>query len=105
MSTYHCTCGFAINDPEELGDHLRAVFARDDDTGTDGREHTEITPPGQRRPLVCSCGLVTGSSREFDDHVLLAIIPPDGIGNDGEKHSLVDPSTPERWYVPKTSGE
>lgn len=105
MSVYHCSCGFAIDDADELGDHLREVFGREDETGTDGRVHTEVTPEGQRQPLVCACGYHADGGREFDDHVLLAIVPPDSIGNDGEKHVPVDPSTPNRWYVPEISGE
>lgn len=105
VSAYHCSCGFAIDDAEEFGDHLREVFGRDDETGTDGRVHTEITPEGQRQPLVCACGYRTGSGPDFDDHILLATIPPDGIGCDGKKHVPVDTSTPVRWFVPDNSDE
>lgn len=105
MSSYHCQCGFAINDADELGDHLREVFDRPDDTGTDGRVHIEVTPPGQRQPLVCSCDFRAADPSEFDDHLLMMRIPPDNIGNDGEKHVPVDPSTPNRWYIREASGE
>ena len=105
MSRYHCACGFAIDEADELGDHLREVFARDDETGTDGRAHAEITPPGQARPLVCACGFQAADASEFDDHILLVCVPADGIGRDGEKHVPVDPSTPIRWYIPGASGE
>ena len=37
MSVFHCSCGFAIDDPDEYGDHIRLAFARDDDIGTDGQ--------------------------------------------------------------------
>lgn len=105
ISAFHCSCGFAIDAAEELGDHLRDVFARDDDTGTDGRVHAEITPAGQRQPLVCACGFQAGGGPEFDDHILIVTSPPDSIGNDGEKHVPVDTSTPNRWYIPETGGE
>lgn len=105
MSAFHCSCGFAINDADEFGDHLRDVFSRDDETGTDGRVHAEVTPEGQRHPLVCACGFLTVGAPEFDDHILLATVPPDGVGRDGEKHVPVDPSTPDRWFIPGTGGE
>ena len=105
MSAYHCSCGFAIDDADEFGDHLREVFDRDDETGTDGRVHTEVTPEGQRQPLVCACGFRADSGPELDDHLLLVRIPPDSTGRDGEKHVPVDPSTPVRWYIPETSSE
>lgn len=105
MSVYHCECGFAINDADEFGDHLREVFDRDDDTGIDGRVHAEVTPPGQRQPLVCACGFQSDGAPEFDDHLLLVRTPPDNIGNDGDKHVPVDPSTPLRWYIPESGGE
>lgn len=99
MSAYHCSCGFAINEADEFGDHLREVFERDDDTGTDGLVHAEVTPEGQRLPLVCACGFRSYGAPEFDDHLLIVRVPPDGIGNDGDKHVPVDPSTPNRWYI------
>jgi transposase InsO family protein len=37
VSRYHCSCGFAIDDPDEFGDHYRLAFAPDDDIGTDRR--------------------------------------------------------------------
>lgn len=96
MSLFHCECGFAINEAEEFGDHLRAVFDRGDDTGTDGIEHYERA---DTRVLSCACGFQPSDTAEFDDHVLLALIPPDGTGADGRRHIPVDHSTPERWYV------
>ena len=105
MSAYHCSCGFAIDYADEFGDHLREVFGRDNDIGTDGRAHTEVTPEGQRQPLVCACGFLAADAHEFDDHILIALIPPDNIGRDGDKHVPVDPSTPDRWYIPRNSGE
>lgn len=105
MSVYHCSCGFAINEADEFGDHLREVFARDDEADTDGRVHSEVTPPGQVRPLVCTCGFRASSAPEFDDHILLVRIPPDNIGSDGGKHVPVDTSTPVRWYIPEADGE
>jgi hypothetical protein len=97
VSAFHCSCGFAIDDADEFGDHFRAVFDREDDTGTDGRVHIEVTPEGQRQPLVCACGFES-NAREFDDHLLLVRIPPDNRGNDAETHVLVDTSTPVRLY-------
>lgn len=105
MSVYHCSCGFAINDAGEFGDHLREVFERSDETGADGRVHAEITPDGQTLPLVCACGFLAYNVPDFDDHILLLTTPPDSIGNDGEKHIPVDPSTPTRWYLPETTRE
>lgn len=105
MSTYHCSCGFAIDEADEFGDHLREVFDRDDETGTDGLVHVEVTPVGQRQPLTCACGFPAGSGPELDDHLLLVRIPLDGIGRDGEKHVPVDPSTPRRWYISDNGDE
>lgn len=110
MSRYHCSCGFAINDPAEFGDHYRLAFAPDDDTGTDGRVHVELADDHARNtgcypdtvPLprhVCACGFATDNTPEFDDHLLIAFIPPNGIGTDADKHVPLDPSTPDRWYV------
>jgi hypothetical protein len=98
MSRFHCSCGFAIDLTDEFGDHLRQVFARDDDIGTDGRAHHEM---GDADPikLVCACGFATSDTADFDDHLLMVFITSDGIGNDGVKHVPVDPSTPDRWYV------
>jgi hypothetical protein len=48
MSRYHCTCGFAIDDPEALADHLGWVFDRDDDIGTDGTRHVLVDPATPR---------------------------------------------------------
>lgn len=105
MSIYHCACGFAIDEADEFGDHLRQVFERHDDTGTDGCVHVEVTPPGQRNPLVCSCGFRSDDTPDFDDHLLLVRIPSNSIGNDGEKHVPVDTATPVRFYIPGTGGD
>lgn len=110
MSHFHCSCGFAIDDPDEFGDHFRLSFAPGDDIGTDGHAHTELTDEYARAtgrypasaPLprqVCSCGYATDDTAEFDDHMLMVFITPDGIGDDGEKHVPSDPSTPDRWYT------
>jgi hypothetical protein len=101
MSAYHCSCGFAINDADEFGDHLREMFDLDEGKGTDGLVHDEIvTGPDRQRLIVCACGFEAASPAEFDDHVLRVLLPPDGIGRDGQKHAPVDPSTPDRYYIP-----
>ncbi len=102
MSLFHCACGFAIDEPDEYGDHLEAAFARLDDIGTDGRVHLELarTGPGRR---TCACGFVADDAAEFNDHILMVFVTPDGIDNDGERHGLVDPSTPNRWYPRKST--
>lgn len=110
MSVYHCSCGFAIDDADEFGDHLREVFDRPGDLGADGRVHAEVTGvtsgADRRQPWhVCACGFETGDTAEFDDHALLVLIPPDNTGTDGTKHIPVDPSTPDRWYIQGTPGE
>lgn len=98
MSAYHCSCGFAINDPREFADHLLAAF--DHDTGTDGRAHAEIITGDERETqTVCACGFRADDGAELDDHLLLALTPSDSVGTDGERHVLVDPSTPDRWYI------
>lgn len=97
MSAFHCSCGFAIDDPDLLGDHLRAVFERPDETGADGLVHDELVLPDDpdRPPGVpCTCGHVCADAPDFDDHVLLKFTPPDGYGNDGCRHVLIDVSTP-----------
>jgi hypothetical protein len=106
VSAYHCSCGFAINDADEFGDHLREMFDRDDDIGTDGRVHAEVAGGDDRQQrIVCACGFAAGDAAELDDHALLVLIPPDGIGNDEGKHVPVDPSTPDRWYIGGIPGE
>lgn len=108
-SAYHCSCGFAVNDPDLFGDHLREVFERPDESGIDGRVHDELDLPADpERPLgvICSCGYVAADPAEFDDHALLMLLPPDAIGNDGDKHTLTDPSTPPPpWIVPEPPGQ
>ncbi len=102
MSRFHCSCGFAIDQAEEFGDHLHQAFARDDDLGTDGRIHLELADT--RSPdHACACGFATTDLTDFDDHLLIVFITLDGIGigTDGERHVPVDPSTPDRWYVRK----
>jgi hypothetical protein len=109
VSLFHCSCGFAIDDPGELRDHLGAVFIPDDDTDAEGRAHVELADEYARQAglpsavHVCSCGLATDDTAEFDDHFLLAFFPPDSVGTDGLRHSVVDPATPDRWYF--TRGE
>jgi hypothetical protein len=98
MSQFHCSCGFAIDAADEFGDHLRQVFARADDLGTDGQAHLEVADADPAR-LVCACGLAATGTAELDDHLLMVFIGPDGMGIDGERHVPVDPSTPDRWYV------
>jgi hypothetical protein len=98
MSRFHCTCGFATDAPEGYADHLGWVFDRDDDAGTDGRPHAEVThqgPPAHQ----CACGHAATDPAEFNDHLLFMVLPLDGIGADGHRHVPVDPATPLRWYA------
>jgi len=104
VSNYHCACGYAIDDPEALADHLGWVFDRDDDIGTDGRPHAEISQPGRAGHL-CICGYTTTDPTDFNDHLLIMVIPPDGIGIDGDRHVLVDPATPRHWYAMRPADE
>ena len=104
MSVFHCECGFAIDDADEFGDHLRQAFARDDDIGTDGLVHRELAGTGQARHA-CACGFATASMAEFDDHLLIMFIPPDGVGSDGHRHIPIDPSTPDRWHVRRATSD
>ena len=107
MSLFHCSCGFARDDADELGDHTRLAFARDDDIGADGQAHADLAD--ERAPStpkhICACGFQTDDTPEFDDHLLIAFIPPDNIGSDGDKHVPADTATPIRWYVRKTVDE
>jgi hypothetical protein len=111
VSLFHCSCGFAADDPDELGDHFRVVFTPEDDAGTDGRVHAELADDSAQRAglpaaaHVCSCGLATDDASDFDDHFLLAFIPPDHAGTDGRRHSVVDPATPDRWHVARGGDE
>jgi len=98
MSRYHCSCGFAIDDPEALADHLGWVFDHDDDIGTDGHPHAEVTHPGLPCHL-CACGYTTSDAADFNDHLLIVVIPPDSIGTDGARHALTNPATPPHWYA------
>jgi len=104
VSRYHCSCGFAIDDPEALADHLGWVFDRDDDIGTDGSRHAEVTHarlPAHR----CECGYTTSDTADFNDHLLLMVIPADGIGIDGDRHALVDLATPRQWFAMRPTRE
>jgi hypothetical protein len=105
MSCFHCSCGFAIDDADAFGDHLRLVFTPDDDAGNDGRVHHELddggAPPGRH---ACACGFSAGGIAELDDHLLIVFIPSDDTGIDGQKHVVMDPSTPGGWLVQGTPG-
>jgi hypothetical protein len=103
MSLFHCLCGFANDDPDEFGDHFRLAFMRDDDTGTDGTDHAEITSPGDPRNI-CSCGFASSDPRDLDDHFLLVFTPPDAIGTDGHKHIPADLASAERFRVTGSAG-
>jgi len=98
MSQFHCSCGFAIDDPESFADHLVWVFDRNDDIGTDGHPHAEITHPNSSTHQ-CHCGYATTDPVDLNDHLLLVVIPPDNMGLDGARHVPIDPTTPSRWYV------
>ena len=106
MSRFHCSCGFAIDDASEFGDHLREVFTPRDDACADGRVHDEAdhkylcdagTPPPTA--FTCLCGFAADEAGELDDHFLLAVTPSDNIGIDGRKHVPVDTATPMRWGI------
>jgi hypothetical protein len=100
VSNFHCSCGFAIDDADEFGDHIRLTFARDDDLGADGQVHADLAGGATRRHE-CACGFTTDDTPEFDDHLLIVFVTPDGVGTDGQRHVLVDTSTPDRWYIRK----
>jgi uncharacterized protein YndB with AHSA1/START domain len=110
VSRYHCSCGFAIDDPDEFGDHYRLAFTPEDDIGTDRRVHAELADGHARatgrypntvpvRRHVCACGFAADDTPELDDHLLIAFITPDGTGTDGGRHVPMEPSTPDRWYI------
>jgi hypothetical protein len=98
MSRYHCSCGFAIDDPDALADHLGWVFDPDDAIGIDGHPHAEVTHAGLPAHL-CACGYTTTDAADFNDHLLLMVIPANGIGLDGSRHALTDPATPVQWHA------
>jgi hypothetical protein len=98
MSALHCLCGFATDDAEGFADHLGWIFDPNDDIGTDGSAHAEISHSSEPAHL-CACGFATADTAEFSDHLLLVVIPADGIGIDGERHIPVDPATPDHWYA------
>lgn len=93
MNRFQCSCGFAADDAESLGDHLGSVFDRADDIGTDGKPHAELSHasgPG----CLCACGFTTADMADLNDHLLTVLIPPDGIGIDGNRHVPVDMAAP-----------
>lgn len=104
MSVFHCECGFAIDDSDGFGDHMRQAVARDHDFGADGHVHRELAGTGQARHAR-ACGFATASMAEFDDHLLIVFITPDGVGSDGNRHVPIDPSTPDRWHVRRTTSD
>jgi hypothetical protein len=103
MSQFHCSCGFAVDDAESLGDHFGIVFARDDDNGLDGLPHAEVDSAGTTGHW-CSCGFEAADVPELDDHLLMVVIPADGIDHDGVRHVLIDTATPLRWCVGVRAG-
>jgi hypothetical protein len=104
MSLFHCACGFSVDDPKRLGDHLEAAFARFDDIGTDGCVHVELV--GSRAGVrICSCGFTADRAPELDDHLLMVFVTPDGIGTDGDRHVLIDPSSPDHLYPRQADDE
>jgi hypothetical protein len=104
MSVFHCSCGFAADTSEDYADHLGLSFDPDDDIGTDGTAHAEITHGGPPR-YQCACGYGTQDTPDFNDHLLLAVLPADAIGLDGNKHIPVNPITPHHWYAHKPSSD
>jgi hypothetical protein len=85
MSVFHCSCGFAIDNPDEFGDHLHQVFARDDNIGMDGHAHVEVSD-GHAQKHECTCGFAASGASELDDHLRIAFITLDGLGTDGKNH-------------------
>jgi hypothetical protein len=81
-----CVCGFAEDEAEDftIGDHLFAMFASDDDKGSDGWYHLEGEPG-----LTCFCGLAAATAEELDAHFIAIFAPEDAIGCDGKKHEPV----------------
>jgi hypothetical protein len=104
MSAFHCSCGFAIDDTEAFADHFGWVFDRDDDIGTDGNSHAEISH-GNLPGHLCACGFTAADAAEFNDHLLLVVIPADGIGLDGDTHVPVGLSTPHHWYARRPTND
>ena len=98
MSLMHCSCGFGADTTEDYADHLALSFDPDDDIGTDGTAHAEVSHDGPPRHR-CACGYGSGDTPDFSDHLLLAVLPPDGIGLDGNKHVPVSTSTLHHWYA------
>jgi hypothetical protein len=86
MTAAQCACGFAEDEAEDftIGDHLFAMFAPEDYTGTDGRHHLEGEPD-----LTCLCGLAAATAEELDAHFLAVFTPEHAIGRDGKKHEPV----------------
>jgi hypothetical protein len=86
MAHAQCTCGFAEGEAGDftITDHLLAMFAPDDDRGTDGRYHLEGEPS-----LTCYCGLAAAATAELDAHFLAVFTPEDAIGRDSKKHTQV----------------
>jgi hypothetical protein len=104
VSIFHCSCGFAIDDADEFGDHIRLAFARDDDIGADGQVHVDLAEGATKRHE-CACGFTTDDTPEFDDHLLIVFVTPDGIDTDDQRHVPVNTSTPDRWYVRKSADD
>jgi hypothetical protein len=98
MSRFHCSCGFAVDDAESFADHLGWVFDPNDDIGTDGNAHAEISS-SQPSGHLCVCGFAAPDTAEFNDHLLVVVIPSDAIGFDGDRHTPVDTATPIKCYV------
>jgi hypothetical protein len=98
MSVFHCACGFGADTAEDYADHLALSFDPDDDIGTDGTAHAEVSHAGPARHL-CACGHASQNTPEFSDHLLLAVLPADAIGLDGNKHVPVNTTTPHHWYA------
>lgn len=86
MTDARCSCGFADSESEDftIVDHMLAMFAPEDDGGTDGRYHLEGEPA-----LTCVCGLAAATDAQLDAHFLAVFTPEDEIGRDGRKHQPV----------------
>ena len=85
MADERCSCGFTevAGVDETMGDHLRAVFTPEDDTGADGQVHLEGNPE-----LTCLCRFKAGTAGELDSHFLEKFRPADRVDSDGIEHTV-----------------
>jgi hypothetical protein len=83
-----CLCGYEATSDEDLSDHLAEVFMPDDDRGSDGVAHAELSRPGSDSTVwECLCGLTTIEVASLDAHLAQAFTPEDRTGSDGTRHA------------------